>query len=496
MHMTKATRDGLLIVGAYIATSLLNYAFGVALSWFFTPAQFGVLGVVQSLLLLMSLTVGAGFAWTAAHDVASAGMTDETRRRIRAAWVANLIVGFLMGTGVWAAYRVGILPLGEAYATAIPLIGLTVVLLSARSVFNGVARGLYRFGGLSVNLVAEVLIKIAIGLGLVLMGGGVTGVMIAFAAGAGLTLLHSLWIIRPARIWQGNGWTDQRVVRATAPLFIGMLGTALMLNLDVLGLKLLAAPAQGDVLAGMYQAAVILARTPVFLAQALTLVVFSYAAAKGPSGEQQPIEKRPANGYPLVAVQSWLKFLLPAGLVFVLAPHAALSLFFPAQYQAASAPLRIAAIGGILLALVTLLNGVLQASADRRWPAIAAGIATLTQIGTLIWLIPHWGAVGAAVSLVVAGGVTLAVLALTHWPALTGWLFGHGAKAVGGQAVRSAIPLLILALPLLLIPDGDRITSLIKLSLSGLGYGLALLGMQTQLLRRNKWFERAKGTVV
>jgi O-antigen/teichoic acid export membrane protein len=46
------TTHSAVLVAAYLGTSVLNYAFGVALSWFFAPEQFGVLGVAQSLLLL------------------------------------------------------------------------------------------------------------------------------------------------------------------------------------------------------------------------------------------------------------------------------------------------------------------------------------------------------------------------------------------------------------------------------------------------------------
>jgi len=474
--MSNITKHSTVLIASFLVSAMLNYALGVALSWFFSPAQFGVLGVAQSLLLLTALVVGSGFAWTAAHEVAASGVTDETRRRFRAAWTANVVLGLILAGGLWGVYALGWLPLGPAYRAIVPLVGVTTVLLAARSVVNGAARGLYRFGPVAVNLAGEVVVKVGGGLALVALGVGAPGVIAGFALGAAAALAHSLWIVRPARLWRGRGWLDGRVVVTTAPLFVGMLGPALMLNLDVLGLKLLAPVGRGDELAGFYQAAVILARTPIFIAQSLTLVLFSYAAGtKGPSSvaDRQPPTLNP---YTRTAIKAWATWLLPAGLVLMVAPQAALSLLFPDHYQAAAPALQIAAGGGLLLALVTLLNGVSQAGGDRRRPAVAAGLATLAQVAVLIELVPRWGAVGAAWSLLTAGAVALLILL----PTVAGRV-GLRSTALERRRRRMSLltgglPLPALIVPLLLLPDGGRGASLLKLGLAGISYLIVLAG--------------------
>jgi O-antigen/teichoic acid export membrane protein len=299
------------------------------------------------------------------------------------------------------------------------------------------------------------------GLALVALGFGVAGVMAAFAAGAALALLHSLWIVRDARLWQGRGWFNRNVMSVTAPLFVGMLGPALMLNLDILGLKLLAPVGRGDELAGFYQAAVILARIPIFTARSLTMVVFSYVA--GASRLSNPPD------YARAAARLWQRLLVPAGLALAIAPQAALAIFFPPAYAAALPALRIAALGGILLSLVTLLTGIAQAAGKRRASAWAAGIATLVQVVVLLWLVPRWGIVGAAASLVAAGVVALAGLAPLFAPR----------RAPAPAAVwRQGWPLLALIVPLLLLPDGTRLFGLLKYATAGLAYLLALAAAQ------------------
>ena len=474
--MFRTTKHSLYLITAYIVTSVLNYGFGVALSWTFSPAEFGILGVTQSLLLLTALVAGSGFAWTAAYDLAAGGVTAETRRRFRTAWITNLCLGLLLGGGLWVAYRIGLLPLGPEYRLILPLVSLTVVLLAARSVLNGAARGSYRFGSVAANLVGEVSIKVVAGLALVAAGFGVTAVVAAFALGAAASIVHSWWIVRPAKLWSGPGWFDHRVIVVTVPLFASLLGTALMMNLDLLGLRLLAPAGQGNELAGMYQAAVILARTPVYLAQALTLVLFSYVAgAKGSMNQR--------NAYTKTALRSWFRFLLPAGLVLILAPGTALGLFFPEYYQSAFSALRIAAAGGLLLALFNMLSGVLQAGGDRRRPAAAAGIAAALQIAALTWLVPTWDINGAALSLVMAGGIGLILLAPAYTTLLADWSASGRAFSWCAHVFKPVVPILALALPLILVPDAGRLLAAVKLAMAGSLYVVALLAVQRQNLQ-------------
>jgi dolichol-phosphate mannosyltransferase len=242
---------------------------------------------------------------------------------------------------------------------------------------------------------------------------------------------------------------------------------------------LLSPMGQGDQLAGLYQAAVVLARTPVFMAQSLILVLFSYVA--GTKHPAQP-DRRDASGYLQVALRVWSMLLLPGGLALVLAPRAALALFFPTYYQAAALALQIASIGGLLLALITLLNGVFQAAGDNRHPAISALLAMITQVTILVWLVPRWGTMAAALSLLIAGVVALIVVLpafkfhptprpLGRWQPSSRW------RDVRSNLAQVGLPLGALIAPLALLPDGGRGLALLKLTTAGLFYLVALAGV-------------------
>jgi O-antigen/teichoic acid export membrane protein len=411
----SSSKDSAIIIVAFAVASAGNYAFGVALGWYLSPAEFGVAGVVQSLLLIAGIPVANGFSWAVAQDVAISGLTAKTRRRFRAAWVANMALGVVIAGFVWGSYQIGWLALGPDYMGPMSLLSLAIVLLAARSVIIGVVQGNRRFGQVAANQVGEVVIRFGSGLAMLWVGAGVTAVTGAFALGAGATALHSVWITRRERLWRGSGWIERGLAASSAPYFLSMLGVSVMLNIDILGLKLLSSASEGNEMIGFYQAAVTLARIPAYVAQALVLVLFAYAAeAKG----TDTVCGLTAFAFAKRAIRAWSGVLVPVGLGLLLWPRAALGLLFPAAYQAAALSLQIAAVGATLLALVTLLSGVLQAAGDRHHPVFVIGVASSCQVLCLVILVPQLGAIGAALSLLTGGIVGVAGL-LTRLGMLT-----------------------------------------------------------------------------
>jgi len=184
----------------------------------------------------------------------------------------------------------------------------------------------------------------------------------------------------------------------------------------------------------------------------------------------------------------------------------------------------------VLLALVVLLNGVVQAAGNRRRPAAAASLALMAQIATLAWLTPRWGAAGAASSLLVAGAVALAgltVLAISciRIDGLMGFRrlkFGSFSRGVDNldlgfrkiktssakicvnlcpfvkrpkfRALKGCLPLLAMAIPLLLLSDEGWQAAALKLGLAGMAYGGTLAACEAPLnfnrMRVSESYER------
>src|SRR5690349_7684716 len=98
-----AAGGGVVLMLRFVATSLLNYGFGVALVWLLPKSEFGEVSVLQNLLLLSGMVLAAGMPWVLARTIAR---TDARTPRaegdpdwhatFRTALATNLNVGAVL----------------------------------------------------------------------------------------------------------------------------------------------------------------------------------------------------------------------------------------------------------------------------------------------------------------------------------------------------------------------------------------------------------------
>src|SRR5688500_9326209 len=103
VQQSAATGTAILLTGIGV-TAALNHGFGVALTWLLPTAEFGLVSVLLTVLLLATSVLAAGFPWALTRAMARADCTDHhdpaTDSAVRAALVGN--VGF--GTVLAAAF--------------------------------------------------------------------------------------------------------------------------------------------------------------------------------------------------------------------------------------------------------------------------------------------------------------------------------------------------------------------------------------------------------
>jgi O-antigen/teichoic acid export membrane protein len=94
-------------------------------------------------------------------------------------------------------------------------------------------------------------------------------------------------------------------------------------------------------------------------------------------------------------------------LLVVVFAETILQLYFGAAFTAASTPLRILLPGVFGFALARVLWPVIQARGNT-WALLGViAVATLTNVGLNVWLLPSWGATGAAFATCVSYGSVL-----------------------------------------------------------------------------------------
>ncbi|MEV4742688.1 glycosyltransferase [Streptomyces sp. NPDC049555] len=442
----------LLLTAATVAVGLGNYGLSLLLVRLLAPSDFTVYSAVSSVLLSVGTLAGATVPWVLAREVA-AGAPGGARRRRAVRSCLWLALGLSLATAVVACAAVA------SYAGPGPVAALAAacVTIWLNSVGAGYLQGREHFARLGALRVGEVAVRIAVTVATVAAGWGAAGALGAFAAGAAVTTAAGLAALRRDLAAPGAGekaGSTSGLWRHAARIGGIQLLVCVLFTSDVV---VAASVRGGSADLAPYQALLVLARVPLFLATALATVVFPRLAAAGPGAG--------GEGFRTALRQHWIV----GGAVTVTiatCPGAVAGLVLPEQYTTSLALLPPLALAGFASATVMLVTVVFQAWGPARpvvvplavacllggagyacassdpqalaWSAAAvtSAVAVVT-VGRARRRVPGTGPVAGALGPLAAGALACcALLALRPYPAL--WTGAALAVLAGAAtAVRS-----------------------------------------------------------
>lgn len=428
LRLPGAQNPELTLVVAFAITAVLNYAFALVAGRLMSPGDYGVLAFGQTLLLLAGLILNTGVTWALARSVATRGQAVK-RRLIKGGLVANCTLAALLVAAVAVGYAAGPLRRGLESDTVAAIVLSAIPLMALVAAARATAQGNRRFDRVAQLQFLEIVPKTAGGLLLAAVGFGAAGALMGFVVGGCAAAAGGALYLRSAVKSRRSVGVSVPAISQMAPLFLAVFGLILLVNTDVLAVKLLI-PAREA--AGYYQAAVVLANAPYFLvSSAVVPVLFTRAAAKA-RGDDPPSELLAR------ALRQVLVFAVPVELALAIAPEAMLSLFFPPQYGAGAEALRILALGNVPLLFVAVLAAFAQAIGLARPIAVGLLLTVTAEAVALAVLVPHGGIVAAAsvFAVAAAAGVVIAgirvAFSLQSISIGTAWLLRYGAALAIG----------------------------------------------------------------
>jgi O-antigen/teichoic acid export membrane protein len=427
------------------AISVINYGFSLAMGWLLAPGDFGLLAFVQSIFLLGGLILQSGIAWTLSRSIVRSDV-DDRNALIRGSLLANLVMSLAMTLALVVLFVAG--PLHPGFESWGMLVIAVVALnfVAIVTIVRGAAQGIENFAVMAGVQVLEVAVKAGSGILLVLLGFGVLGAVFGLVIGGIVAaVVGSLYLIRHFEM-NMLGPVVFPSLRVTAPMFGALLGLALLLNEDLLAVKLLLLHDRAAT--GYYQSALVLANLPYFLASsALVPILFTHL-----SRFETFVETRESVGETIATA---LIFIVPLEFVLFTAPVFSLTSVFPSSYAPGSTALRFLAIGNALLIIGAILSAAFQAVGRARVPAHTFLTVTVVEAFILAYTVPHFGIVGAAATFASASVAQVVILVLmyirsTGLDTLTNglrWALRYG-LGVGfafsvGFALATSVPLLL-----------------------------------------------------
>ena len=430
-------RDSLLLVASTIAVGIGNYGYSLALIWILPSRQFAVLAAVSTLVVVAATAATAALPWVFAAEVARTSRGSSRRREAAGFTLAASLVSGLVSAAL-------VIALSASYATRADEIGavIWVVAVFVVQVGSGYLQGSGRFDVAAGMSVAEVALKMSLGLGLAAIGWGAGGALLGAALATVGWALAGLFFVgfdlsRPSR-------AVVRLLLRSAYRISGIqVGVILLVTLDVI-VGSIRFGGSGS-MAG-YQAMLVFTRVPLFISGAVSSVTFRRIVGKG-GDERRAVTETMAFFLTVVAVVMAVIVSLPVHL---------LDLVLPKSYDRFHVLLLPLGIAGMAAGQINVITTFFQA-ADRvrsvitaLWPSIAVTAAIMAIVGATIndlaWM-------AAASTGTVAAGLT--VLASRRYRGSTigrrtvaCWLATSGAGACL-RAVNSDIAVWLLCVALI-----------------------------------------------
>ncbi len=197
-----------------------------------------------------------------------------------------------------------------------------------------------------------------------------------------------------------------RILKIAAPVGIGALFTTLAIRLDVFVLERV----HGAVALGHYSAAYRILDLAVFFAVTATTPLIPVLS------REIAVDRAAALRRSRLFVQGACALALPLAIVVPTVAEEVVTLIFGAPYAAAAAPLSVLVWNVVLVVLALIGTAVNLANGEVNHAYWVAPAGAAVAVALNLWLVPRYGAVGAAWA---ALGTQAAMLAGSHWYTLT-----------------------------------------------------------------------------
>lgn len=437
-----AARGSAMLAAAFLVVGVGNYAYSLTVAHLLPLGSFGVFALAQTFLVFSAWFTNAGFPWTAARHLSRSGGPGERAVLLRGAIAGNVAIASALAAGLLLLALTGVLRLDRESAAPLVVAAVACSVAGANAVLRGGLQGTFRFSQVASANILETAVKIAAGIALARTGLGASGAALGILAGLLASSLYALSRLRGIPLLRRGAVAGAWLWRETVPLFVAFAGLALLTSIDLFAVKIVAPSRTSNDQAGLYTAAVTLARMPFFIATALTTAVFPFVArARGNDGV--------AGAYVRKGLLFSVALLTPVSLAMVVAPRDVVTTFYPGSFAGGAVPLRIMAMGTLCLCVAEYLLGTLQASGDDRRPArdvLAVVALELVYLAVVLPLASRHGS-SALLSAAAAGydgAAALAAAALLLRARRFGWHLRARAAAGFALGVAAFVAVLLL----------------------------------------------------
>jgi len=378
------------------------------------PELYGIFGVISALIMINDLTLMRGIYETITKFVAE--REDVAKTIIKGMLKMMALGSLIIGTICYIfAEQIASLMNDPELASYIKLFSFTIPLTGLSMVFLGALNGLRQFGKQALISIIFNMVRFISVIILVFLGFSIKGAIVGLIISDLFRLVMAKWLCKP-RADTVHDFDYRKMLRFAFHLMIIALITSLIMNIDLLAVKIFL---KDNLQAGIYTAAITIAKIPPFLIMPISLITLPSISKSMSEGNQALSEKQINQSLRLL-----LMIVLPLSLIIIATSEHCISLLYGNKYVQAAGPLRILIIGGIFLSIKALMQNVIVGMGRPRYVVYIGLFSVFIDILLLVTLINSVGLRGAALATMI-----------TH---LFGFLISYG--YVAKRFLRTVIP--------------------------------------------------------
>ena len=335
-------KDNLILFSAISFANLLNYVFHFYAGRTLGPSDYGVFGVLLSIIYLIVLPLMA-IQTTLSKFVAELNAKNEINKisylfhkSIKKIGLIGIVISifFLAISPILSSFlRIGII-------SPLIILGISIVFAFLVPVLRGFLQGLQKFNLLGVTFIVESLTKIFLGIPLIFLGFGVNGAVGAFSLGFLFQLIGVFHFIRKLFAGAKEKFITSDIYKYSLPVLIMLISLTAFYSLDVILVKRLFDP----ITAGHYAALSLFGKIIFFASISISMVMF-------PKISELKANNRGHKSLLLKSLMIALLLGLIASLFYFLMPKFIIGLLFGKEYLVIS---ELLGIFGIVMTIYSL----------------------------------------------------------------------------------------------------------------------------------------------
>lgn len=379
MSLTKGTTYMLVAQFVFMAG---GYAIHFGLGRLLGPEQYGIYGVMLSLITLSTILLTSGIPPAISKYVSEGNDPQAVRAaamEVQIIFAAIITIVYLLLSG----YIANTLN-DPGLVNLIRLTSIVLIPYAFYSIYQGYLNGLKQFGTQAKLTILYSLSKVVGVFAFVLAGFKVAGAIAGFAMAP---FLAGIAAFLSNRKQSKNVFDSRKILAFAAPFAVIALATTAITSIDLLAVKSYTTSAE----AGYYNAASTIAKVVLVLAGAMTATLFP-AISSSTSKNNSELTRE----YITKSVRYGLMFAVLAAVLFYSSSAGIIGLIYSSAFLPAAPALRILAFGITAFSLFSILSAVISGSGRPYASMAILLIATLSDIALNVYLVPAFGIAGAA----------------------------------------------------------------------------------------------------